>query len=191
MIARSLPLVAALVVLVPSGGCSAVIYQVASRAGHETPPEPRLSLAREHLDRELGAPIAVAALPDGGQLVTYTYRQRDPKAAAMATTSVEVHAAIAYVTQGYGVLFISPLAELVLTPMAIYRAATPPHGEVQFTISPDGLLLAYGRPPSYGPEDTAVQAPSIGAIRRSCWAFSEERAYVECVARRFAIWSIE
>jgi hypothetical protein len=187
---RLVLLAVALVVLVSSGGCSAVIYHVASRAGHETQPQPRLSLAREQLDRELGAPIAVTPLPDGGQLATYKYRQPDPKAAEMAKTSAEIHWGIGGFTQGMGWILISPLVELVLTPMAIHRAANPPRGEVQFTISPDGLLLGYGRPPSYGPDDAAVEAPSVGAIRRGCWV-SEERAYVECVASRFAVWSIE
>jgi len=178
-------------VLVSSGGCSAVIYYAAGRAGHATQPQPGLSLAREQLDKEFGAPIAVTPLPDGGQLATYKYRLPDHKAAEMAKTSVAIHWGIGEWTRGYGWFLISPLVELVLTPMAIYRAANPPGGEWQFTISPDGLLLGLGRPPSYGPEDAAVEAPSVGAIRQGCWAFSEERAYVECVASHFAVWSIE
>lgn len=181
----------ALVVLVSSGGCSTVIYHAASRAGHATPPQPRLSLAREHLDKEFGAPIAVTPLPDGGQLATYKYRRPDPKAADMARTSGEIHLGIGYLTQGLGWVLISPVVELMLTPMAIHRAANPPRGEVLFTISPDGLLLSYGGPPPYGPEDPAVEAPSVGAIRQGCQAFDEERAYVECVVERFAVWSIE
>ena len=191
MTPRLVLLAVALVVLVSSGGCSAVIYYAVSRAGHETEPQPGLGLAREQLDKEFGAPIAVTPLPDGGQLASYKYRRQDFKAAEMARTSVEIHWGIGMWTRGYGWFFISPLAEFVLTPMAIYRVANPPRGELQFIISPDGLLLGYGQPPSYGPEDAAVEAPSVGAIRRGCWAFSEERAYVECVASRFAVWSIE
>jgi hypothetical protein len=178
-------------VMAVSCGCSAAIYHVAGRAGHSTPPQPTLNLAREDLDGKFGAPISLAPLPDGGQLATYKYRQTDSKAADMAKTSAEIHAAIGGLTQGMGWFLISPIVELVMTPMAIHRATNPPRGEVEFTLSPDGLLMGYGRPPSYGPDDAAVEAPSVGAIRRGCSAFSEERAYVECLASRFAVWGIE
>ena len=182
---------AALGTVVLSGGCSAVIYHVAGQAGYGTEPRPPLSLARKQLDGKFGAPTAVTRLPDGGQVATYTYRQPDPRATAMAKTSAEVHMAIGGLTQGMGWILISPVAELVLTPMAIHRAVNPPRGEVQFTLSPDGLLIGYGRPPSYGPEDPAVEVPSVGGIRRGCSAFVDERAYVECIASRFAVWGIE
>lgn len=191
MIRRLLLLAVALAGLISSGGCSLAISHMAARAGHETAPRPSLSLAREQLDGQLGAPIAVAPLPDGGQLATYRYRQHDPKAEQMARASAAIHVGIGYATQGYGWILLSPIAELVLTPLAIYHAATPPRGEVQFTISPDGLLLGYGRPPGYGPEDATVEPPSLGAIRRTCWASDGDDVYVECVAGRFAVWSIE
>ena len=74
---------------------------------------------------------------------------------------------------------------------AIHTAAHLPHDEVQFTFSLDDQLLDYGAPPSYGPDDRAVEAPSVGAIRESCRSYAEERAYVQCVTRRFAIWRID
>ena len=184
-------LAATFAVLISSVGCSTAIYYAASRAGHETPPQPHLGLTRDKVDAELRKPIAVTALPDGGQIATYRYRQRDPKAKEGVGTSVGIHAAIGYLTRGYGWLLISPLVEPVLMGFAIHTAAHPPHGEVRFTFSPDGQLLDYGGPPSYGPDDPAVEAPSMGAIRESCRSYAEERAYVQCVTRRFAIWRID
>jgi len=178
-------------VLISSVGCSTAIYYAASRAGHETPPQPHLGLTRDKVDAELRKPIAVTALPDGGQIATYRYRQRDPKAKEGVGTSVGIHAAIGYLTRGYGWLLISPLVEPVLMGFAIHTAGHPPHGEVRFTFSPDGQLLDYGGPPSYGPDDPAVEAPSVGAIRESCRSYAEERAYVQCVTRRLAIWRID
>jgi hypothetical protein len=191
MAPRAALLAAAFTVLISSGGCSTAIYYAASRAGHETPPEPRLSLTRDQVDAGLGTPSAVTPLPDGGHLATYKYRQRDPKAKEGVQTSAGIHAAIGFLTRGYGWFVISPLVEPVLMGMAIHRAANPPHGEALFTFSPDGQLMGYGRPPQYGPDDAVAEAPSLGAIRQSCWAYAEERAYVECIATRFAIWSLD
>jgi hypothetical protein len=184
-----------------------MIYYAASRAGYETPPQPPLGLPRAQIDADLGKPILVTLLPDGGQVATYRYRARDPEAKEGVEGSLGVHYAIAYVTQGYGVLLISPLVEPVLIGMAIHQAVHPPYGEVQFTFGPDGRLLDYGRPPPYGPADAVVDAPTLGAIRRRCWSYGgsaaaagaagsetggyEERAYVECVASRFAVWSLD
>src|SRR5215470_1071802 len=95
-------LAATFAVLVSSGGCSTAIYYAASRAGHETPPQPHLGLTREKVDVELGKPIAVTALPDRGQIATYRYRQRDLKAKEGVGTSLGIHAAIGYLTRGYG-----------------------------------------------------------------------------------------
>ena len=162
-------------VLVSSGGCSTAIYYAASRAGHETPPQPPLGLTRDKVDAELGTPIAVTLLPDGGQIATYRYRQRDPKAREGMDTSFGIHAAIGLLTYGQGWLVISPLVEPVLMGFAIYTAAHPPHGEVQFTFSSDGQLMDYGRPPSYGPDDAAVEAPSVGAIRERCRSYAGSR----------------
>jgi len=191
MIRRLALLATTFAVLVCSGGCSTAIYYAASRAGHETPPQPHLGLTRDKVDAELGKPIAVTMLPDGGQIATYRYRQRDPKAKEGVGTSVGIHVAIGYLTKGYGWLLISPLVEPVLMGFAIHTAAHPPHGEVQFTFSPDGQLLDYGGPPSYGPDDPAVEPPSVGAIREGCRSYAEEHAYVQCVTRRFAIWRID
>jgi hypothetical protein len=184
-------LAATFAVLVSSGGCSTAIYYAASRAGHETPPQPSLRLTRDKVDAELGTPIALTPLPDGGQIATYKYRQRDLKAKEGVETSVKIHAAIGYLTRGYGWFLISPLVEPVLMGFAIHTAANPPRGEVQLTFGPDGQLMDYGRPPSYGPDDAAVEAPSVGAIRQGCRSYVEEHAYVECVASRFAVWRID
>jgi len=184
-------LAATFAVVVSSGGCSMAIYYAASRAGHETPPQPHLGLTRDKVDAELGTPIAVTSLPDGGQIATYRYRQRDSKAREGMDTSFGIHAAIGLLTYGQGWLVISPLVEPVLMGFAIYTAAHPPHGEVQFTFSSDGQLMDYGRPPSYGPDDAAVEAPSVGAIRERCRSYAEEHAYIQCVTRRLAIWRID
>jgi hypothetical protein len=187
---RSVVLAAALAGLVSASGCSSLIYHAAGQAGQPTAPQPELNVARTQLDRQFGTPTAVKPLPDGGQVVTYRYRQPDPEAAEMAQTSAGIHVGMWYITGGYGVL-LSPVLELVLVPMAIYRAVRPPHGEVQFTVSADGLLMSWGPPASYGPDDVAVGAPSIGIIRRHCWTFGDESAYVDCVASRLAVWGIE
>jgi len=184
-------LAATFAVLVSSGGCSTAIYYAASRAGRETPPQPRLGLTRDKVDAELGTSIAVTSLPDGGQIATYRYRQRDSKAREGMDTSLGIHGAIGLLTHGYGWLVISPLVEPVLMGFAIHTAAHPPHGEVHLTFSPDGQLMDHGRPPAYGPDDAAVQAPSVGAIRQRCRSYAEEHAYVQCVTRSLAIWRID
>ena len=100
--------------------------------------------------------------------------------------------------------FFSVVAEPVFMGIAIHSAVNPPRGKVMFTYGPDGRLLKYGLPTSYGPPEDAVEPPSVDALRKSCWfrdraeppevdTRTEEAvtAYVECVALRHAIWGID
>ncbi|SRR6266849_4709847 len=203
---RLILLAAGLGVLLLSAGCSSLIFYATSLTGSETPPQPRLALTRDDVKAKLGKPLAVTPLPDGGQVATYEYRLRDRAAEGKALDTAAFHLFLWKELRELGVV-ISVLAEPVFTGMAIYNAANPSRGQVTFTYGPDGRLLDYGSPPSYGPPEDAVEPPSVGAFRKSCWlrdraglasvgtgggeAATEERAYVECVARRFAIWGID
>ena len=80
------------------------------------------------------------------------------------------------------------------------RSARAEHtrpGLSPFGFGPDDDLLYLGTPPAYGPDDDALAAPTIGALRKSCWDGPEsggsaaERRYVECVTKRFAVWGLQ
>lgn len=200
-------LAAALGALLLGGGCSSLIYLATSKTGSETPPEVRSGLTSNDVTSKLGKPVAVRPLPDGGQVATYEYRLPDRGAVQKAKETAGIHLFL----WGAGLGALSVLAEPVLMGMAIHNAvinaATPSRGSVILTYGPDGRLLVYGSPPSYGPPEDALEPPSVGALRKSCWsgdrigsaapetggeeAATEDREYVECVARRFAIWGID
>ena len=196
---------AALGVLMFGGGCSAVIAWVPTTLGHDAPPEYAFRTAHEQVEAKLGKPLEVTALPDGGQVAMYQYRMREREISDLGKDVIMAEVASLFVPQAGGLLWLVLQPAFISTAAgaAIYQVAHPQYGTVTFTFGPYGELLHTDAPPSYGPADDPLEQPSIGALRRSCWTGAEsqppgprkperdERAYVECVARRFAHWGIE
>ncbi len=117
------------------GGCSVLILDDISK-GDETPFEIPLGSTRDDVEAQLGKPVLVTPLPDGGLVAIYEYSLPVPgteKAAELA-----------------GNLFIRtmplPIFETIFVPYALYKAATAPLGKVPFTYGPDGRLLCLCRP---------------------------------------------
>ena len=179
------------------GGCSALILYDISQ-GDETPFQIPLGSTRDDVDAQLGKPVTVTPLPDGGLVAIYEHSLPVPGAGKAA----ELAAGLFFYTLPL------PAFETIFVPYALYKAATAPQGKVTFTYGPDGRLLHLGLPPYYGPEDDAVGAPSVLAIRKSCWSHEEsdlpdrpmskggdvkssDRSYVQCVWLGFAIWGME
>ncbi len=193
---------AALGVLTLGGGCSAVIATVPTRLGYDRPPEYAFRTAPEHIEAKLGKPRELTALPDGGHVAMYQYRMREGRISDVGR-GVMMAELVSFFGNPYVRLGLQPAFILTAAGAAIYQVAHPQYGSVTFTFGPYGELLHTGAPPSYGPADDPLEQPSIGALRWSCWTDAEsqpagprepereERAYVECVARRFAHWGIE
>ncbi len=193
---------AALGVLTFGGGCSAVIAVAPTRLGRDTPPEYAFRTAREHIEGKLGKTLELMALPDGGHVAMYQYRMRERRISDVGRGVMMAELA-SFFLQPQLWLLLQPVFISTAAGAAIYQVVHPHYGTVTFTFGPYGELLHTGAPPSYGPADDPLEQPSIGALRRSCWTGadsqpagppnpeSNERAYVECLARRFAHWGIE
>ena len=191
---------AAMGLLFFGAGCSAMILH-AARKGDEVPYKLPVGSRRDEVEAKLGKPITERPLPDGGQVAIYEYRlgaSVDPK-------TLEGAVLMWFPTPYPLGLVVEPF----LLPYAIYKAATRPKGEVPFTYGPDGRLLYFWLPPSYGPADEVLAALSHGEIREQCRSEhpAERRdveaagsaqglpvpdyRYQECMVRRLAIWGIE
>lgn len=188
---------AALNALVLASGCSALIAVTPTMLGRDAAPTYAFDTQRQAVGAALGAPIASEPLPDGGAVVTYRYRQRPrPSDVSSGVVAVDVHA---FRADPYLWLLLQPLLIPTAIGAAIYTAATPTYLPVTFTFGPHGDLLYVGRPPGYGAAEDVVAAPTVGALRRTCWtseaaeAALEERnrAHLDCVLLRFAVWAIE
>ncbi len=193
-------------------GCSALLLRAASQ-GDETPFQVALGSMRDDVEAKLGRPVTARPLPDGGQVAIYEYRLPDEGARKAAELALRLYL-LPFAVGGHpvGALMLSTLSDSLFMPYALYKVATArvlrDRGRVTFTYGPDGRLLYGGLPPPYGAPDDAVEPPSVGAIRRSCWSqgqaelpdssagggekvAAEDYLYVGCVSRGFAIWGIE
>ncbi|TMQ20477.1 MAG: hypothetical protein E6K82_17440 [Candidatus Rokuibacteriota bacterium] len=181
--------------LVLGAGCSTLIVAASTTLGQDTPVYPSYT-ARRLVEDKLGKPVAVTPLPDGGVVATYRYRARvaEPNAVGRGTVSAEL-AAMRLDPRIW--LLLQPLLIPTATGAAIYAVFDPQYQRVTFGFGPDDDLLYLGTPPAYGPDDDALAAPTIGALRKSCWDGPEsgdsaaERRYVECVTTRFAVWGLQ
>jgi len=112
------------------GGCSALILNDISQ-GDETPFEIPLGSTRDDVEAQLGKPVLVTPMPDGGLVAIYEHSLPVPGAEKAADLTA-------------GLFFLTlplPAFETIFVPYALYKAATAPRGEVTFTYGPDGRLL--------------------------------------------------
>jgi len=129
------------------GGCSALILDDISQ-GDETPFQLPLGSNRDDVDAQLGKPVTVTPLPDGGLVAIYEYSL--PVNSGAADRILDI-----YMLD----IRLFPLAlglETIFVPYAIYKAATAPLGEVTFTYGPDGRLLYLGLPPCDALDDDCI-----------------------------------
>jgi hypothetical protein len=175
-------------VLVAASGCTIPIVAAPTLLGRDQAPTYAARTQRETVDGVLGAPVATTALPDGGVVATYRYRQRVRQVnetsggvVAVELASLQIHP--------YVWLVLQPLLIPTAIGSAIYTAATPTYATVTFTFGPQADLLHEGKPPGFGAPDEAVAAPTVGALRRTCWAGPQ--SHVDCVLLRFAVWAVE
>ncbi len=121
------------------GGCSLLILEDIARQGDETPFQIPLGSNRDDVDAQLGKPVLVTPMPDGGLVAIYEYSL--PVNSGATDGIMNIYGAAA---QGF------PLTlglETIFVPYALYKAATAPLGEVTFTYGPDDRLLYIGLPP--------------------------------------------
>ncbi len=121
------------------GGCSVLILDEIASQGDETPFQIPLGSTRDDVDAQLGKPVKVTPLPDGGLVAIYEYSL--PVNSGAADRILDI-----YMLD----IRLFPLAlglETIFVPYALYKAATAPLGEVTFTYGPDGRLLYIGLPP--------------------------------------------
>ncbi len=131
------------------GGCSVLILDDISQ-GDETPFQIPLGSTRDDVEAQLGKPVTVTPLPDGGLVAIYEYSLHVPEAGKAAARIGDI-----YMLD----IRLFPLAlglETIFVPYAIYKAATAPLGEVTFTYDPDGRLLYIGLPPCDDLDDDCI-----------------------------------
>ena len=95
----------------------------------------------DDVEAQLGKPVTVTPLPDGGLVAIYEYSLPDPGAEEAAHLAFESF-------------------ETIFVPYALYKAATAPLGEVTFTYDPDGRLLYLGLPPCGDLDDDCIDKAS-------------------------------
>jgi hypothetical protein len=175
-------------------GCSTLIVAASTTVGQDRPSYPSYT-ARQVVERRLGPAVASRPLPDGGVVATYRYRVREPEPNAVGKFVAEAELDLVRADARLWLL-LQPLLIPTATGAALYAVFDARHDTVTFGFGPHGELLYANAPPGYGPDDDALAAPSIGALRRSCWGEPEadpdaaERRYVECLTSRFAIWAM-
>jgi len=103
-----------------------------------------LGSTRDDVDAQLGKPVLVIPLPDGGLVAIYEYSLPDP--------GIEEAAHLAFES-----------FETIFVPYALYKAATATLGEVTFTYGPDGRLLHLGLPPC----PPCGDLDAVGPVRRA------------------------
>ncbi len=127
------------------GGCSVLILEGIASQGDETPFHLSLGSTRDDVEAQLGKPVLVTPLPDGGLVAIYEHRLPDPGAGEAADVINEIYGATIW-----GFPYSLGL-DTIFEPYEFYKASTGPYwGEVTFTYGPDGRLLYLV--PSY-PED--------------------------------------
>lgn len=187
-------------------GCSALILGMASR-GDNTPYQIAIGSARDDVEAQLGNPVTVTPLPDGGQVAIYEHRLPAPGARSAAEFAVKMYLP-GCGAGGCSPLGLGPVLEPFVFPYAVYKATTAPTGKIAFTYSPDGRLLHRDLPPPYGAEEAALGPPTVEDIQQRCRSqgdveqseslasdhgreVTHQYGYVECITRGFAIWGIE
>jgi len=192
-------------------GCGAAM--LSSMSWGSRPEKLSVGAGKEDVQAELGRPIASQATPDGGRIDSYEFRVYEQgeglgkgfaKGAALIVAGREV--GLLYLL-GNVLTFGAPEVAITVG-YGAYKLATHPRSQVKVAFGSDDRIAWIATAPRYGPPDDAL-VPSIGAIRQSCWGTengeppaphpggSGETAgpsgdpYVNCVARRFAIWGIE
>ena len=160
---------------------------------------------RGQVEAKVGKLVHSRFSSDGNRVETYDYRAYKASEWGTFSGGLDLGGGQAIAAAAMIYLVVDALA---ITPYALYKLATHPRNQLQIAFGLDSRVVWIGTPPAYGPFDDAVEAPSIGAIRRRCWAQDgkepsdrpvsggenprpSEGSYVRCVSRGFAIWGIE